>query len=186
MSRMLSVCLLLVLLLPLRGFAAFPAHVNEQTNTLVNKAVEIAIASLTGQQTFPPFGAVIHQDGSVELLGRTEKASVPAKETLALVLVALRAKAAEDETVQASALVGLMQVKGPQGPIDGIRIEVDHREGVPTIVFLPYVRQASGKLAFGQQATRPGTNHMFPRAEPVPAADAAATGKAVPAASANP
>lgn len=184
MSRLMLAGLLLVLMLPLRALAEFPPHVNEQTNTLVNRVVEIAVANLAANKTFPPFGAVLHKDGSIELLGRSEKSTAPAKETLALVLAAVREKTAAPD-VQAGALVGLMQVKGPKGPIDGIRLEVDHREGVPTIVFLPYVRQASGQLAFGQQATRPGSNAMFERAAatapPAPAKAPAAKAPAAPA-----
>lgn len=186
MSRLMLAGLLLVLMLPLRALAEFPPHVNEQTNTLVNRVVEIAVANLAGKQTFPPFGAVLHKDGSIELLGRSEKSTAPARDTLALVLAAIREKT-EAPDVQAGALVGLMQVKGPKGPIDGIRIEVDHREGVPTIVFLPYVRQASGQLAFGQQATRPGSNPMFERgAVATPAAKAPASAAKAPAAAKSP
>lgn len=184
MSRLMLAGLLLVLMLPLRALAEFPPHVNEQTNTLVNRVVEIAVANLAGKKTFPPFGAVLHKDGSMELVGRKDKSSASARETLALMLAAVREKA-EAPDVQAGALVGLMQVKGPKGPIDGIRIEVDHREGVPTIVFLPYARQASGQLVFGQQATQPGTNEIFPHATPAaPAAKAPAAAK-TPAAPAS-
>ena len=154
--------------------AYFVAHATAVGPWVLAQAIALGVAKFN-------VGAVLKQDGTIELLGRSDQNTAPARETLALVLAAVRQHTAEADVV-AGALVGLMQVTGPKGPIDGIRIEVDHRRGVPTIVFLPYIRQASGQLAFGQQATRPGSNAMFEHPAAAPAKAPAAAPAKSPAA----
>lgn len=138
-----------------------PPRIVEEMGKLVEAAVQGAAQPLQTSDDFTPYGVVQTRDGKLHMVRWGKPNPPPAMELFRQIFIALRSEARKDE------VVGAVTVAPTSAPTtDGkervalIRAEVDHREGAPRIVLIPYKR-IDGKLELGTPIYQPGINAVF-------------------------
>lgn len=159
-----------------------------EMGSLVERAIQEAAGPLQTQDDFEPYAVFRRADGSMQVMRWQSKTPTserpPAMEIFRMLNVSLLEVGRRDPSVVAAVTVAATSVPTTDGKqhVSGIRAEVDHRHGVPQIVFIPYARE-NGKLITGTPAYTPGTNVLFARetAQPAVARPAEAKPAATPA-----
>ena len=194
--RILAVAALLVVQAPFAGAAdKAPAGdnaaavvlmsdaVRKEMETLVFEAVQVASPSLQTADTFEPYGVLKMRDGRLQIVRWGKPNPPPATEIFRQITLAIRSESRKPEVV-AAITVAPTELPTSDGKtrVHGIRAEVDHREGAPQLVLIPFGRD-NGKLILGTTVYTRGTNPLFDHAAIAAAAAAEAGQKAaVPAA----
>lgn len=157
--------------------------VRDEMSKLVEEAVQLASPELQKGDTFTPYGVLKLADGSLKSVQWKKPNPPPTMEIFRRIYFSMQAEAARNPQVIAAVTVAPSAVTTTDGKtqVNGIRAEVDHRNGAPSLVFIPFMRE-EGKLVFGTSVYQPGRNPVFPHG--LQAADAAAKAAAKPAAAA--
>lgn len=166
---------------------AAPAVVKEMEE-LVEAGAQLASASLQKADEFEPYAVLKKKDGSMQVVryqkpeGEGAKAA-PAMEIFKRVTLTVLDVTRKNPDIVAAATFAISASSTADGKtrVPMIRAEVDHREGTPLIVLMPYQRK-DGKLEFGSTPSLPGTNILFYREGDAAAAKAAAAAQATQAA----
>lgn len=147
--------------------------VRDEMSKLVEQAVQLSSAELQKGDTFTPYGVLKLADGSLKSVLWKQPNPPPTMEIFRRIYFSLQAEAARNPQVIAAVTVAPSAVTTTDGKtqVNGIRAEVDHRNGAPSLVFIPFMRE-DGKLVFGTSVYQPGRNPVFPHG--LQAADAAA------------
>lgn len=166
---------------------------------LVKQGVQLASAPLQTSDDFEPYAVLQRKDGSLQRV-RYQKPETPsanppsASEIFKRVTLSVLDVTRKDPDVVAAVTFASTMSPTSDGKtkVPMIRAEVDHREGAPLIVLMPFQRTKEGKLEFGSTPSLPGSNFLFfrddsgkaivaaPEAAPA-AAPAAATPASAPA-----
>lgn len=162
-----------------------PPEVVKQMGELVRQGAQRASAELQVGDEFQPYGVVQHKDGNIYPV-RFQKSEdpnarmPPAVEIFRQINLTILDTTRKNPDIVAAATFAPTAETTSDGKtrVPMIRAEVDHRDGTPLIVLLPFQR-VDGKLQFGSTPSLPGTNILFFREQP--AADAAAPAAAAPA-----
>lgn len=162
-----------------------PPDVVKQMGDLVRQGAQLASAELQLGDDFQPYGVVQHKDGNIypvrfQPSGDPNARMPPAVEIFKQINLTILNTTRKNADIVAAATFAATSETTSDGKtrVPMIRAEVDHRDGTPLIVLLPYQR-VDGKLQFGTTPSLPGTNFLFFREQP--AADPAAPAAAAPA-----
>lgn len=164
---------------------AAPKEVPAEVLTAMNKLVEVAIQRAAedlskGVDEFKPYAVLQLKSGELKNVHWNVPNPPPPFEMLRGIVLTVRKNTQQNPDIVAAVTVAPSEVPTKEGVrVKGIRCEVDHRDGEPRVVFIPYTRE-EGKLVTGSNLYLPGTNPLFLRP-----GDAAAT-PATPAAAATP
>jgi hypothetical protein len=121
----------------------------QDADTLLSTVLEVAGQRLVTDGGFYPFGAAYTTDGDLVLLdGDPDLGDQPSTDDVLRSLhvgteqrrdeyrsVALAADVTDDTTGQERS---------------GVRVEIEHQEGIALVLLVPYARGADGQLAFGE------------------------------------
>jgi hypothetical protein len=145
---------------------------------LVQQGAQAASGSLQTADDFEPYAVLQRKDGSLQVV-RWKSAENAATKPSALevfkrVTLSVLDATRKDKDIVAAATFAASASTTNDGKtmVPMIRAEVDHRDGTPLIVLMPFQRK-DGKLEFGSTPSLPGTNFLFFRedaaAAPAPA-----------------
>lgn len=146
-----------------------------EMSKLVEQAVQLVSPELQKGDNFTPYGVLKLADGSLKSVLWKQPNQPPAMEIFRRIYFSMQAEAARNPQVVAAVTFAPSAVVTTDGKtqVNGIRAEVDHRQGEPTVVFIPFARE-NGQLVFGTNVYQLGSNPVFPHGTPAPAAPAAA------------
>lgn len=144
--------LTLVLLSGLLAAGALHAQPASSPDAVINRLAEslmtTALQAVGESGSVYPFALQWHAgEDEVELLGyRGEADQAPPSDQWALALQQrLQQQAATDPTLMAAGLVRMSEVKTEQGEtLPGLWALVDHRDGRPVVLFLPFLANPQG------------------------------------------
>ncbi len=139
-----------------------PDAVLAEMNTLVEKAIQGAAGPLHSGDEFEPYGVLQSGDGTLQVLRWNTPNPPPAQEVFRQIFLAMRAEAVARPQVVAAVTVAATSAPTTDGAsrVHMIRAEVDHRQGAPRMVLIPYTR-ANGKLELGTPIYQMGNNAVF-------------------------
>lgn len=164
-----------------------PPAVADAMSKLVEAAIQHAAVDLAkGVDDFLPYGVLQLKSGELRHVAWTRPNPPPPMDVLTGIVVTLREQARQNPQVVAAITVAPSAVQTVDGQtVKGMRCEVDHRDGAPRVVFIPYTRE-NGKVVTGTMLYLAGPNPVFERAAApaatpaAPAAAAKATTKKTP------
>lgn len=132
-------------------------------SSLVESAIQHAGRELEkGTDEFLPYGVVQLTSGEAKLVHWQKPNPPPLPEVMRGIVLTLRQLGRAPDVV-AAVTVAPTAVNTEEGiVVKGIRCEVDHRDGEPRIVFVPYTRE-DGKVLTGTPVYLPGKNPIFVR-----------------------
>ncbi len=117
----------------------------DDADTLLSTVLEVAGQRLVADGGFFPFGAAHTPDGELVLLGGDpDLGDHPTTEE---VLRSLHAGTAERSGDYRSIALAADVVDGSR---TGVRVELEHREGIALVLLVPYARDEDGRLAYGE------------------------------------
>lgn len=150
------------------GKAGAPAaevstEVLDDMSKLVEAAIQHAGRELEkGVDEFLPYGVLQLASGEAKLVHWQKPNPPPLPEVMRGIVLTLRQLGRAPDVVSA-VTVAPTAVNTEEGVVvKGIRCEVDHRNGEPRIVFVPYTRE-NGKVLTGTPVYLPGKNPIFAR-----------------------
>lgn len=165
---------------------ALPEDVLKQMGELIEKAIQPASGPLQTSDDFQPYGVLMHQDGSLQVVRWTQPNPPPPMELLKKIFRAVMIESLKPDVIAAATVApSSVPTADAKTRVKGIRAEVDHRRGEPRVVFIPYTHE-NGKLVLGTTIYLPGVNPVFehPKAGGAPAPQAEKAGaEAAPTAS---
>jgi hypothetical protein len=124
---------------------------------LLDAVLPFAEKMLGKRGGFLPYAAKVSLDGRIELVAAYDGTERPqSADLLDLLYSGTRAKA---EAARAAAFVSDVRLDGP-APNDGIRVELEHREGVALTVVLPYRLTGNG-VEYSDLAASPGQRRIW-------------------------
>lgn len=166
--------------------AEVPPEVLEAMSKLVESAVQEAGRELEkGVDEFLPYGVVLLKSGEAKMVRWQKPNPPPLPEVMRAIVLTLR-QIGRTPDVVAAVSVAPTAVNTEEGiVVKGIRCEVDHRDGEPRIVFVPYTRE-DGKVLTGTPVYLPGKNPIFVRPGDQAAAAAAQPAAKAPAGAKKP
>lgn len=158
--------------------STIPDDVLEQMNKLVVEAVQLASPSLQKGDEFPSYGVLQLKDGSLKAVSWQKPNPPKGMVLFRQIYYAMRTETQRNPDVIAGVTIAPAAENattndGKSVVVHGIRAEVDHRQGAPRLVFLPYTRE-DGKIVFGSNLYQAGSNPLFEHPAPAPAAPAPA------------
>lgn len=132
-------------------------------NALVEAAIQHAGRELEkGVDEFLPYGVLQLASGEARMVQWQKPNPPPLPEVMRAIFLTM-VQAARAPEVLAAVTVAPTAVNTEQGiVVKGLRCEVDHRDGEPRIVFVPYTRE-NGKVLTGTPVYLPGKNPVFLR-----------------------
>lgn len=138
-------------------------EVLEDMSKLVEAAIQHAGRELEkGVDEFLPYGVLQLASGEAKLVHWQKPNPPPLPEVMRGIVLTLRQLGRAPDVV-AAVTVAPTAVNTEEGiVVKGIRCEVDHRDGEPRIVFVPYTRE-DGKVLTGTPVYLPGRNPIFVR-----------------------
>lgn len=143
-------------------------EVVEAMSKLVELGVQAASPALMKADDFEPYAVLQKKDGSLQIVRwqKPDTASAtppPAMEIFRRVTLTVLDVTSKDPDIVAASTFASSASTTADGKtmIPMIRAEVDHRDGTPMIVLIPFQRTADGKLEFGTTPSLPGTNFLF-------------------------
>jgi hypothetical protein len=165
----------------------------EAMGKLVEQGVQVASPSLQKGDDFEPYGVLQLKDGSLQYVGYQKpnpppENPPPAMEIFKRVTLTVLDATRKNPDIVAAATFASSSSTTSDGKtmVPMIRAEVDHRDGTPLLILIPFQREKDGKLVFGSTPSLPGTNFLFFREQAAAApAAAAAPVSAAPAAPAK-
>lgn len=186
--------------------ADVPQAVRDEMSALVEKAVQLASAPLQEGDAFLPYGVLQLKSGELKQVQWKQPNPPAAQEVLRGIVITMMLEIAQNPDVMAGVTIGPTMGTGTTQtgetmPVRGIIALVDHRDGAPRQMFMPYVRE-DGKINFGTTVYQMGAVPLFdhgqgaaakpadaqaaakPADAPAPAKPADATAPAAPAAEA--
>lgn len=138
-------------------------EVLDDMSKLVEAAIQHAGRELEkGVDEFLPYGVLQLASGEAKLVHWQKPNPPPLPEVMRGIVLTLRQLGRAPDVV-AAVTVAPTAVNTEEGiVVKGIRCEVDHRDGEPRIVFVPYTRE-DGKVLTGTPVYLPGKNPIFVR-----------------------
>lgn len=148
-------------------------EIKKEMERLVEEAIKPLAVELEKSDHFTPYGVLRKKDGGLQML-RWGKPNPPEDmQVFREINRMIRDQTKRPEIVAAvTVATTTIPTADGKGQVYGIRAEVDHREGTPLVVVVPYARE-NGKLVLGTLIYRVGKNPMFDRPKAVEAPEAA-------------
>ena len=129
---------------------------------ILDTAVPFAQQMLESYGEFYPYALKMLDNGATE--GVTTKSGTDEWPKSEDVLRSLYARlAAQSATLRAVAVVADVLLTSETAPIDAIRVDIEHREGVAIAVIIPYEKGGKGeKPEFGEPHAAFGERRLWP------------------------
>lgn len=163
----------------------------EAMGKLVEQGVQVASPSLQKGDDFEPYAVLQLKDGTLQYVGYQKpnpppENAPPAMEIFKRITLTVLDATRKNPDIVAAATFAASSSTTSDGKtmVPMIRAEVDHREGTPLLVLIPFQRDKDGKPVFGTTPSMPGTNFLFFHEQadaPATPAPAAAAPAATPA-----
>lgn len=165
--------------------ADVPQAVRDEMSALVEKAVQLASAPLQEGDAFLPYGVLQLKSGELKQVQWKQPNPPAAQEVLRGIVITMMLEIAQNPDVIAGVTIGPTMGTGTTQtgetmPVRGIIALVDHRNGAPRQMFMPYVRE-DGKINFGTTAYQMGAVPLFDHGQGAAAKPADAQAAAKPA-----
>ncbi len=123
----------------------------EQLNQLVNSLIQFAQQQLEKVGEFYPFGASIKTDGNLTLEAVHTGSEYPdSNELIQMTESVFKANALAGNIVAAGLCMDVrIQIPGNLEKSDAIQVKLEHKEGDSRNAFLPYSKNSSGGIEYG-------------------------------------
>ena len=124
----------------------------DDLNILLSCLLEFAQLMLRDHGEFLPFGAGLSRERNVTSLGAEMGEDHPrSRDVVEVLFSALAKQAANGEIIAAGICTDVLVVPpGQEGKSDAICLELEHQDGETVDVFLPYARNDSGEVTYGE------------------------------------
>jgi hypothetical protein len=153
---------------PLAGFCGkvfWGGSMNrDDLNRLMNALLPYAQQMLNQQAQFLPFAGAVGAQGEVELIGGFPgEAGATARDVQEVLLEGLKRGASEGK-YRATALCSDVRVRRGESetPVEAISISLEHADGTSIEVYLPYARQPTGRVEYGEMFGTAREVRIFP------------------------
>lgn len=139
--------------------------VRTQMSELTNQAVQLANTDLSVGDAFLPYGVMQMKNGELKQVRWTMPNPPAAQEVLKGIVVSMMKEAKANPNVISAVAIGPTQTNGTNERgesvlVTGLSALVDHRNGAPRTVFMPYIRKGSA-IEFGTPVYQIGPVSMF-------------------------
>lgn len=123
--------------------------IQKRMDELLHQAIQKALALLGEHGEFYPFGVTRAEDGAFGLTQARLEEENPTSEQVTTKLIQGLARDASQGRYTSAAIVTDVRLRRPETGLfmDAIRVTLEDREQSPMDFFLPYQRDASGKIA---------------------------------------
>ena len=136
-------------------------------DALLNVLLPFAKQMLEEHGEFHPFGASMHADGQIEMIGaQQEGEEFPNAQDLIATLESSLYEEAEQGTIRASGICVDVRVVPPGSTekTDAVQTSLEHREAKAVNMFLPYTKDSSKRIHYGETfAFASNPNIFIPR-----------------------
>src|SRR5262249_15670743 len=121
-------------------------------NSLLNIVLPFARQMLAHHGEFYPFGAQMSAEGETKHVGGyTGDEHPPSQELIDLLKGAFQARAKKCELRATALCIDIRTIPpGQTEKVDAIYVELDHADGESVKVFLPYAKDSSGAVSYGE------------------------------------
>lgn len=139
-------------------------------DAVLNAVLPLAQQMLAKYGEFYPIGAAVNMEGQPGLVGCMPESEHPeSEEVIELLLAELRGQALKHE-IRASAMCfdGSATPPGEAAPMDAICAHLEHESGECLAVFLPYRKEISGQVTYGELFAGRLMPSIFVREIPAP------------------
>lgn len=138
-------------------------HIQSDFNELLGPLVGLAETLLEQEGEFRPFGARLAAGGQLALIDVSPTLERPSNPLILDALYATFRVEAKAGTIRACAVCWDALVPREDGPglMDAIAVDLEHRDGEPTIILLGYRREAGGEYSFATPVSVQAKRHVF-------------------------
>ena len=137
------------------------AEPKEEIEQLLNFLLPVAEEQLSREGEFYPYAAMVAADGELKSVTTAAGEDPEVGELLVSLHEELRAQAAEG-AIRASGIAADVTLTDPDSgeTTDAVQVELDHADGNPVDVYVPYETAADG-VKFGQPVSAEGREPVF-------------------------
>jgi hypothetical protein len=143
------------------------AEPTEEIQELLNFLLPHAERMLSEHGEFYPYAAAVESDGTIEPVAPAIETDDPeVSDVLVALHEGLREQAAEG-TIRASGIAADVTLTDPDSgeTTDAVQLELDHADGDPVDIYVPYESEADG-IKFGELVAAEGRQPVFTSATP--------------------
>lgn len=136
---------------------------NEDLDTLLNAVIPLAQQMLEKYGEFYPLGASMDVQGKAGLVGVMPKSEYPQAQEIIDLLTSELLDDAANQAIRASAICfrGEAKPPGEAEKSDAICVHLEHQSGESVAAYLPYKKQVTGQVSYGELFARPIIPHIF-------------------------
>ena len=137
----------------------------DEMDSLLDMLLQFAQQQLDKHGEFFPFAASIDSSGALAMVAVDLGDEHPASTDVIVSLYEVLARSAASGEIRAAGICADVRITPPESgdQTDAIRTSIEHAEGDPVEVFMPYAKRRMRGLQFGDLFAQAGTPRIFSR-----------------------